>query len=107
MNETLEEMARALFRSWFVDFDPVRAKMEGRWRSGESLPGLPADLYDLFPDRLVPSELGDIPEGWEVKPLGEVVSTVKGRSYKSTELNDSETALVTLKIYQTRRGLLH
>ena len=95
MNETLEEMARALFRSWFVDFDPVRAKMEGRWRSGESLPGLPADLYDLFPDRLVPSELGDIPEGWEVKPLGEVVSTVKGRSYKSTELNDSETALVT------------
>ena len=49
MNETLEEMARALFKSWFVDFDPVRAKMEGRWRRGESLPGLPADLYDLFP----------------------------------------------------------
>ena len=48
----------------------MRAKMEGRWRSGESLFGLPADLYDLFPDRLVPSELGDIPEGWQVKPLG-------------------------------------
>ena len=59
MNETLEEMARALFKSWFVDFDPVRAKMEGRWRRGESLPGLPADHYDLFPDRLVPSELGE------------------------------------------------
>ena len=72
MNETLEEMARALFKSWFVDFDPVRAKMEGRWRRGESLPGLPADLYDLFPDRLVPSELGEIPEGWEVKALGEL-----------------------------------
>ena len=72
MNETLEEMARALFKSWFVDFDPVRAKMEGRWRRGESLPGLPADLYDLFPNRLVPSELGDIPEGWEVKALGEL-----------------------------------
>ena len=79
MNETLEEMARALFRSWFVDFEPVRAKMEGRWRSGESLPGLPADLYDLFPDRLVPSELGEVPEGWEVKALGDVV-----------ELNPSE-----------------
>ena len=79
MNQTLEEMARALFRSWFVDFDPVRAKMEGRWRSGESLPGLPADLYDLFPGRLVSSELGDIPEGWEVRSLGEVV-----------ELNPSE-----------------
>ena len=72
MNETLEEMARALFKSWFVDFDPVRAKMDGRWRQGESLPGLPADLYDLFPNRLVPSELGEIPEGWEVKALGEV-----------------------------------
>ena len=72
MNETLEEMARALFESWFVDFEPVRAKMEGRWRRGESLPGLPADLYDLFPGRLVDSELGEIPEGWEVKPLGEL-----------------------------------
>ena len=58
MNQTLEEMARALFKSWFVDFDPVRAKMDGRWRRGESLPGLPADLYDLFPNRLVDSELG-------------------------------------------------
>ncbi len=72
MNETLEEMARALFKSWFVDFDPVRAKMEGRWRPGESLPGLPTHLYDLFPDRLMDSELGPIPEGWEVKALGDV-----------------------------------
>ena len=74
MNETLEAMARALFKSWFVDFEPVRAKMEGRWRRGESLPGLPADLYDLFPDRLAPSELGEIPEGWEVRTLWEVCS---------------------------------
>ena len=73
MNETLEAMARALFKSWFVSFEPVRAKMEGRWRRGESLPGLAADLYDLFPDRLVDSELGEIPEGWEVKALGEVI----------------------------------
>ena len=79
MNETLEEMARALFESWFVDFEPVRAKMEGRlsagqtgWRRGEALPGLPADHYDLFPDRLVDSELGKTPEGWSVKPLGEI-----------------------------------
>ncbi len=72
MSETLEAMARALFKSWFVDFDPVRAKMEGRWRRGESLPGLPAHLYDLFPDRLVGSDLGDIPEGWGVGPLENV-----------------------------------
>jgi type I restriction enzyme S subunit len=60
MNETLEAMARALFKSWFVDFDPVRAKAEGRD------PGLPQPLADLFPARLVDSELGEIPEGWEV-----------------------------------------
>jgi type I restriction enzyme S subunit len=69
MNETLEQMARAIFKSWFVDFEPVRAKMSGRWKKGESLPGLPAHLWDLFPDRLVPSELGEIPEGWEIKTL--------------------------------------
>ena len=59
MNATLEAMARALFGSWFVDFDPVRAKMEGHDT------GLPADIADLFPDRLVNSELGQTPEGWE------------------------------------------
>ena len=66
MNETLEEMARALFKSWFVDFDPVRAKMEGR------APGLPKHIADMFPDQLVESELGEIPEGWEVKTLGDL-----------------------------------
>ena len=76
MNETLEAMARALFKSWFVDFDPVRAKMEGRWRPGESLPGLPAHLYDLFPDRLVESELGPIPEGWRIRCLSEIATVV-------------------------------
>jgi type I restriction enzyme S subunit len=72
MNETLEAIARALFKSWFVDFEPVRAKMEGRWRKGESLPGLPARFWDLFPDRLVQSELGEIPEGWKIGTLGDV-----------------------------------
>lgn len=73
-NETLEAMARALFQAWFVDFEPVRAKREGRWRRGQSLPGLPAHLHDLFPDRLVDSELGEIPEGWEVASLSEFSS---------------------------------
>jgi len=67
MNETLEAMARALFKSWFVDFDPVRAKAEGRD------PGLPKPLADLFPARLVDSELGAIPEGWEVRVLENVL----------------------------------
>ena len=82
MNETLEEMARALFKSWFVDFNPVRAKMEGRWRRGESLPGLPTDLYDLFPNRLVDSELGEIPEGWGVKALEDLVDLAPSEPLK-------------------------
>ena len=68
MNATLEAMARALFRSWFVDFDPVRAKMEGRDT------GLPTEIADLFPDRMVESELGEIPEGWASGTLGDLVS---------------------------------
>ena len=85
MSETLEAMARALFKSWFVDFDPVRAKMEGRWRRGQSLPGLPAHLYDLFPDKLVPSELGEIPEGWDVAALDDAIEVNPKRSLRRGE----------------------
>jgi type I restriction enzyme S subunit len=67
MNETLEAMARALFKSWFVDFDPVRAKAEGRD------PGLPKPLAALFSDSFEGSELGQIPKGWEVGRLGDVL----------------------------------
>ena len=88
MNETLEEMARALFKSWFVDFDPVRAKMEGRWHRGESLPGLPAEHYDLFPDSLVDSELGEVPEGWGVKGLGDCFNLTMGQSPPGSTYND-------------------
>ena len=66
MNETLEAMARALFKSWFVDFDPVRAKAEGRD------PGLSKQIADLFPDSFEDSELGEIPKGWTVGTLGDV-----------------------------------
>ena len=72
MSETLESIARALFKSWFVDFDPVRAKAEGRD------PGLPKSLADLFPGRLVDSEFGEIPEGWSAKPLGRWVDALSG-----------------------------
>lgn len=72
ISETLEAMARALFKSWFVDFDPVRAKAEGRD------PGLPKHIADLFPDRFVDSELGQIPAGWDVKRTGEVAEVVGG-----------------------------
>ena len=62
-NETLEALARALFKSWFVDFDPVRAKAEGRD------PGLPRALADPFPDSFEDSKLGEIPKGWHVGPI--------------------------------------
>ena len=78
MNQTLEEMARAIFQDWFVDFGPVRAKLEGRE------PYLPPELWALFPDRLVDSALGEIPEGWEVKAIGDV-ATISGGSTPSTK----------------------
>jgi type I restriction enzyme S subunit len=80
MNETLDAMARALFKSWFVDFDPVRAKAEGRD------PGLPEELAGLLPDRFVESELGEIPEGWEVSPLSEVINVNPRRSLRKGEV---------------------
>lgn len=78
MNESLEAMARTLFKAWFVDFEPVRAKMEGRWQRGQSLPGLPGHLYDIFPDRIVESESGEIPEGWRGFAFGDVAQQGKG-----------------------------
>ncbi len=103
MNQTLEEMARALFRSWFVDFDPVRAKatlrqhdlhaneqeaiaasnsQDSEWtveRVRAYLDALDPQIVDLFPDRLVDSELGKIPEGWEVKALGDMADISSGK----------------------------
>lgn len=70
MNETLEAMARALFKSWFEDFDPVRAKAE------RCDPDLPKPLADLFPDSFEDSELGEIPKGWEVGTIGSIASRV-------------------------------
>jgi type I restriction enzyme S subunit len=67
MNRTLESIARAIFQSWFVDFDPVRKKMEG----GEV--GLPSDLATLFPESLEESAIGFVPRGWPVVPLSSLV----------------------------------
>ncbi len=114
VNETLEEMARALFKSWFVDFDPVRAKMEGRD------PGLPRRLADLFPDQMVASELGAIPKGWEVADIQSLcVSITSGGTptrgnqafweggtipwYKTGELHDGP--LIDSKEYITETAI--
>ena len=93
MCETLEAIAQTLYKAWFIDFEPVRAKMEGRWRKGESIPGLPAETYHLFPDKLVDSELGSIPAGWEVLPLGYTCHLTMGLSPKSEHCNTSSEGL--------------
>ncbi|MCG9593995.1 restriction endonuclease subunit S, partial [Vibrio diabolicus] len=98
-NQTLEEMAQAIFKSWFVDFDPVKAKM-----NGEQLEGMDAATASLFPDKLVESELGLIPEGWPVDQVGKHLDVTKGKSYKSAELQESTTALVTLKSFKRGGG---
>ena len=85
MNQTLEEICRALFKFWFVDFGPVRAKMEGRWKKGESLPGMPADMWDLWPNELEESEIGKIPKGWRVVPIGESVRVLGGSTPRTEE----------------------
>ena len=79
MNATLEAMARALFKSWFIDFDPVRAKMEGRDT------GLPTEVADLFPDSLSESEVGETPEGWEISVIGDEVDAVGGATPSTKE----------------------
>lgn len=103
MNETLEAMARVLFKAWFVGFEPVRAKMEGRWKRGQSLPGLPAHLYDLFPARLVDSDLGEIPEGWQVKGLDEIAHFLNGLALQNWPPHGDES-LPIIKIAQLRAG---
>lgn len=88
MNETLETMARALFKSWFVDFDPVRAKAEGRD------PGLPQLLAGLFPDSFEDSELGEIPRGWEVGSLGRFFKVGLGGAWGEDDASDRSTVSV-------------
>ncbi len=83
LNETLETMARALFKSWFVDFNPVRAKAEGRD------PCLPAHIAALFPNSFEDSEFGEIPEGWTPTTLDEEFEITMGQSPPGDTYNDT------------------
>ncbi len=98
MSQTLDSMALALFRSWFVDFHPVRAKADGRSPKGRD-----ATVEAMFPSRFEPDLGGSsVPVGWRSALVGSLVTVTKGVSYKSAELKPSRTALVTLK--SIRRG---
>ena len=108
MNDTLEAIARAIFKSWFVDFDPVRAKMEGRMPAG-----IDAATAILFPSAFQDSPLGKIPKGWEVGTLGEIAENVR-QSVKASEINSNECYIglehmprrsIALSEWQTADGL--
>jgi type I restriction enzyme S subunit len=79
MNQSLEAMAQAIFKSWFVDFDPVRAKAKGRDH------GLPKKIANLFPNSFEDSDLGEIPKGWRVETVGEVCELAYGKALKADQ----------------------
>lgn len=74
MNRTLEAMARAIFKAWFVDFEPVKAKAAG----ATSFRGMPQPVFDQLPDRFTDSELGPVPEEWDYVPIGDLVDVIGG-----------------------------
>ena len=98
MNQTLEEIAKAIFKSWFVDFDPVRAKAEGRPT------GLPTEISDLFPDEVLDSEVGEIPKGWELAALDQIGNFRNGLALQKYPAVDSKEKLPVVKIAQLRKG---
>ena len=100
MNATLEAMARALFKSWFVDFDPVRAKAEGRAPSG-----MDAETANLFPSDFVDSEHGSIPKGWAAVPVYDIATYVNGAAYKAFQPNDERRGLPIIKIAELKAGV--
>lgn len=132
-NQTLEQITQAIYKSWFVDYEPTRAKAAVLAASGSKaeaetaamtaisgktaaeLAALAqnhparyqqlADLAAAFPAALVPNDnFGEIPAGWEVKKVGDIAKVIKGKSYKSSELASSKTALVTLKSFNRGGG---
>ena len=98
MNATLEAMARALFQSWFVDFDPVRAKLDGRPPAA-----LDPATAALFPDHLEETALGHTPKGWEVRSLDKTAHYLNGLALQKYPPGDGPT-LPVIKIAQLRKG---
>ncbi len=96
MNETLEAMARAVFKDWFVDFGPTRAKAEGR------APYLAPELWDLFPDAL---DDDGKPVGWTRKPLDEIADFLNGLALQKFSASDPDNSLPVIKIAELRGGI--
>jgi len=99
-NSTLEAIAQALFKSWFVDFDPVRAKMEGR-----APDGMDEATAALFPDGFEESELGLVPKGWTNAPIYDMATFINGAAYKAFEPNAERRGRPIIKIAELKSGV--
>lgn len=99
ISKNLEALARNFFKSWFIDFDPVKAKM-----AGESPVGMDAETAALFPDSMEESELGEIPTGWIAQPLDTVAEYLNGLAMQKFPVVDESDALPVIKIAQLRAG---
>jgi type I restriction enzyme S subunit len=96
----LERLARAMFRAWFVDFEPLKAKAAG----AAAFPTMPQEIFDALPTRLVDSELGPVPQGWEVKPLSAVATFLNGLALQKFPPRGDCTDLPVIKIAELRQG---
>lgn len=105
-NKTLEDMAKALFKSWFVDFDVVRAKQKGLPKADIMREyHLTEELYDLFPSSFADSPLGPIPSGWQVKPLSKIATFLNGLALQKYPARAEEDFLPVIKIAELRNGI--
>ena len=98
--QAVERLAQALFQAWFVDFEPVKAKAAG----ASSFPSMPQHVFDVFPTRFVDSEIGPVPEGWEVKPIERVAIFLNGLALQKYPPRGDGNDLRVIKIAQLRKG---
>ena len=99
ISRNLEALAQSVFKSWFIDFDPVHAK-----KNGEKPFGMDAEIAKLFPDSFAKSELGDIPKGWKVGPVGDVLTLQGGYAFKSSTW--TATGVPVIKIGSVKPGFV-
>jgi type I restriction enzyme, S subunit len=100
-SRTAEGMARAIFRAWFVDFEPVKAKAAG----ARSFPGMPQEAFDALTARLINSEMGPLPEGWTTKALYDTATYVNGAAFKNGDFCERRTGLPVAKIAELKYGI--
>lgn len=114
MNETLEAMARTLFKSWFIDFDPVHAKAAVRrqhpaWSNAQvsraALPNVALNVAELFPDTFEDSALSPIPAGWQTRSLHAIADFVNGAAFKNEDFCDHSDGLPVIKIAELKHGI--